>query len=169
MKAVFPVLLALGLAACSNTPFAPKDRATGTALTGADATRPQARPGALRTRVTAPPPPPTARTEEAFDTTTAEQRAEAAATPEPQAERRLGETVASLGDVTRSGFWLETPLVDTAVKGRVLYPSTGKSSQVDLIPIEGPATGGSRISLAAMRLIGAPLTDLPTLEVFAGG
>ena len=38
-----------------------------------------------------------------------------------------------------------------------------------LIPIEGPATGGSRISLSAMRLIGAPLTDLPTLEVYSGG
>ncbi|MHA6345602.1 hypothetical protein ACXYMW_08830, partial [Roseivivax sp. CAU 1761] len=67
------------------------------------------------------------------------------------------------------GFWLETPLVSAETKGRVVYPQTGKSAQVDLIPIGGAATAGSRISLAAMRLIEAPLTDLPTVEVFAGG
>jgi len=81
----------------------------------------------------------------------------------------LGTSVASLGDPARSGFWLETPLVSSETEGRVVFPGTGKSAQVQLIPIEGPATGGSRISLSAMRLIGAPLTDLPTLEVYSGG
>ncbi|MFZ5961322.1 hypothetical protein ACOXXX_00080 [Thalassococcus sp. BH17M4-6] len=111
-------------------------------------------------------PPPAARTVEDFDTTTAEERAAAAAPAEPAGERSLGTTVASLGDPARPGFWLETTLVDAPTSGRVLLPGTGKSAQVDLIPI---ADGGSRISLAAMRLIGASLTDLPTIEVFAGG
>ncbi len=81
----------------------------------------------------------------------------------------MGETVASLGDPTRPGFWLETPLVDSPATGRVVFPATGKSAQVDLIPIDGPPTAGSRISLSAMRLIEAPLTDLPTIQVFVGG
>lgn len=113
-------------------------------------------------------PPANARTEEQFDTTSAEERAAAASAP-ASAERQLGKTVASLGDPAEPGFWLETPMVSSVTKGRVVYPATGKSAQVELRPIEGPASGGSRISLAAMRLIGAPLTDLPTLTVYAGG
>ena len=113
-------------------------------------------------------PPNNARTEEQFDTTSAEERSAAAAAP-AAAERNLGSTVASLGDPTDPGFWLETPLVSSVTKGRVVYPANGKSAQVELRPIEGPASGGSRISLPAMRLIGAPLTDLPTLTVYAGG
>ncbi|WP_311734952.1 hypothetical protein [Alloyangia mangrovi] len=113
-------------------------------------------------------PPANARTEEQFDTTSAEERSAAAAAP-AAAERKLGSTVASLGDPTDPGFWLETPLVSSVTKGRVVYPVNGKSAQVELRPIEGPASGGSRISLPAMRLIGAPLTDLPTLTVYAGG
>jgi hypothetical protein len=38
--------------------------------------------------------------------------------------------------------------------------------RVELRPIEGPATGGSRISLAALRLLGASLAGLPEVEVF---
>jgi len=49
----------------------------------------------------------------------------------------------------------------------VVYPGNGKSAQVDLIPIEGPDTAGSRLSLAAFRIIEAPLTGLPEVEVFA--
>ncbi|WP_226621628.1 hypothetical protein [Alloyangia pacifica] len=116
--------------------------------------------GALR-------PPATARTEEQFDTTSAEERAAAAAPS--SSGRELGSTVASLGDPAEPGFWLETPMVSSVTQGRVVYPATGKSAQVELRPIEGPASGGSRISLAAMRLIGAALTDLPTLTVYAGG
>ncbi|GGG61251.1 hypothetical protein GCM10011415_04150 [Salipiger pallidus] len=138
-------------------------------------------PDAAPASVTAPPagdaptspaaeairPPAGARTVDQFDTTSAEERAAASAPSEPAGERSLGTTVASLGDPSRSGFWLETPLVTAEGKGRVVY--NGKSAQVDLIPIAGPATGGSRLSLAAMRLIEAPLTDLPTVEVYTGG
>lgn len=130
----------------------------------AEETRPVARPAA-----TAPRPAAAARTVDEFDTTSAEERAAAAAPSEPGGEALLGETVASLGDPSRPGFWLETPLVSAPGKGRVVYPGSGKSAQVDLIPIEGPSTAGSRISLAAMRLIEAPLTDLPTVQVFRGG
>jgi hypothetical protein len=41
-----------------------------------------------------------------------------------------------------------------------------RSVRVELRPIEGPATGGSRISLAALRLLGASLAGLPKVEVF---
>ena len=54
-------------------------------------------------------------------------------------------------------------------KGRVTNKANGKSSAVTLIPIGGPATGGSRLSLPAMRLIEAPLTELTELEVTLGG
>lgn len=74
--------------------------------------------------------------------------------------------MASLGDPTRPGFWLETPLVEAPAQGRVELAATGKSAQVELIPIAGAASAGSRISLPAMRLIEAPLTDLATLRVF---
>ncbi len=112
-------------------------------------------------------PPATARTADQFDATTAEERSRAAAPGESAGERSLGTTVASLGDPGRVGFWLETPLVSAPTKGRVVLD--GRSAKVDLIPIDGPPTAGSRISLSAMRLIEAPLTGLPTVEVFAGG
>jgi hypothetical protein len=80
----------------------------------------------------------------------------------------LGRTVASLGDATQPGLWLKTPLVQTEQAGRVSFPGTGKSVAVTLIPIEGPLTAGSRLSLAAMQAIGAPLTGLPEIDVFSG-
>lgn len=105
-----------------------------------------------------------AATPAALDTTSAAEKAEAA---KPDAGgAKLGTTIASLGDVAEPGFWLKTPLVKTAGKGRVEYPATGKSAQVDLIPIPGEAGAGSRISLSAMRLLGADLTDLPELVVY---
>lgn len=128
--------------------------------------RPQARPSALD--VTVRKPPPTARTVEDFDTTTTEERV-AAASAQTGSERSLGTTIVSLGDPARPGFWLETPLVSTPGKGRVLYGATGKSAQVDLIPIDGPKTAGSRMSLPAMRLIEVPLTGLVEVQVFSGG
>jgi hypothetical protein len=114
----------------------------------------------------APPPPRSANTQAALDTTTATQRAQAAASGAPQGGARLiGSTVASLGSPTQPGFWLETPLVQTETKGRVTNKANGKSSAVTLIPIPGPVTGGSRLSLPAMRLIEASLTDLAQLDV----
>ncbi|MEL7212459.1 MAG: hypothetical protein AAGK92_07345 [Pseudomonadota bacterium] len=114
------------------------------------------------------PPPPSARTAEQFDTTTAEERAEVIqAAAAPAGDRSLGTTVASLGDPADPGFWLKTPLVTTEQPGRVEYAAAGTKVAVTLIPIEGPATGGSRLSLPAMRLLQAPLTGLPEITVFA--
>jgi len=159
------VLAGLLLAGCGQLPFGQDRPGTQTSAKPPEGTiRPQARPDAVSGR----PPPAGARTVDEFDTSTAAEREKAAAAPASGGEQRLGETVASLGAPTRAGFWLETPLVDTRRQGRVYNPATGKSAQVELLPIDGPATAGSRLSLAAMRLIEAPLTDLPTLEVFAG-
>ena len=117
----------------------------------------------------APPPPPAAKTAQALDTTTAEQRKEAAIPATPAAtSKSLGTTVASLGSPTEPGFWLKIPLVKTETSGRVTNKANGKSSAVTLIPIDGPATGGSRMSLPAMRLIEASLTDLTEVEVTLG-
>lgn len=153
------ILAGLSLTACGKLQFL-KERPEAESQTPAPASRPA---------TVSPPPAAGARTVDQFDTTTAEERKKAAAAPKPQGETSLGDTVASLGDPAAPGFWLETPLVSAPAKGRVLNPATGKSAQVDLIPIDGPKTAGSRISLAAMRLIEAPLTDLPTLKVFSGG
>lgn len=112
-----------------------------------------------------PPPPPTARTVEQFDTTTQEDRAAALAVPEPAGEQSLGTTIASLGNPADPGIWLETPLVDTLKPGRVAW--NGNSVNLELRPSGGAAGSGSEISLAAMRLLEVPLTDLPTIEVFA--
>ena len=127
--------------------------------------RPLARPATLNTTIKAPPQ--AARTVEEFDTTTDEQRSDALAeASDAGGERALGTTVASLGSPTEPGFWLKTPLVSAPTKGKVVYPANGKSVAVDLIPIDGPKTAGSRMSLPAMRLIEAPLTGLPEVQVF---
>jgi hypothetical protein len=115
-----------------------------------------------------PPPPQAARTQEALDTTTPQQRA-AAAAPAATGVQPLGSTVVSLGSPTEPGFWLKTPLVQTQMQGRVTNKANGKSAAVTLIPIEGPPTGGSRMSLPAMRLIEASVTDLTEIEVTSGG
>lgn len=175
MRVFLVPLMAVSLAGCANMSFfksgsssrsqAPMGQAVD------DQIRPQTRPDVLGTSLTAVPariPAASSQTPEQYDTTTAAERVAAAAAPEDAGgEKRLGETVASLGDPTKPGFWLETPLVSKPSQGRVHYAGAGKSAQVELIPIEGPATAGSRISLAAMRLIDAPLTDLPTLQVFS--
>ncbi len=114
------------------------------------------------------PVPPAARTVDEFDTTTTAQKA-AALSGSGDGGTNLGITIASLGSPTEPGFWLKTPLVDTPAKGRVLLPQNGKSVQVDLIPIDGPKSAGSRMSLAAMRLIEAPFTGLPEVQVYRIG
>ena len=91
---------------------------------------------------------------------------DAADRPQPGASGLLGSTVASLGDPSREGFWIETPLVAAPGQGRVRYPANGREVRVDLIPIAGPVTAGSRLSLGAMRLLDAPLTGLPEVEVY---
>lgn len=122
------------------------------------ATPPQARPAGIT-------PPQDARTVEEFDTTTEADRA-AARAPARGAARDLGLTIASLGAPTEPGFWLKTPLVSAPGRGRVENPANGMSAQVDLIPIDGPKTAGSRMSLAAMRALGADLAGLPEVRVY---
>jgi hypothetical protein len=109
-------------------------------------------------------PPASARTPDEFDTTSEAQKV-AAATPEAGG-RDLGMTIASLGAPGEPGFWLKTPLVDALAQGRVVYPVNGKSVKVDLIPLDAAPGAGSRMSLAALRVIEAPLTGLPEVQVF---
>lgn len=122
----------------------------------------------LAPETTAPPPAAAARTVEALDTTTPEQRAAAVAPPQ-EPETSVGTTIVSLGSPTEPGLWLKTPLVKEETQGRVRNPANGKSSLVTLLPLEGPQTAGSRMSLAAMRLIELSLTDLSEVEVTIDG
>jgi len=78
----------------------------------------------------------------------------------------LGRTIASLGNPGEPGMWLKTPLVSAQRSARVFNPATGQSTEVTLIPIEGPRTAGSRMSLAAMQALGAPPGDLVEVDVF---
>ncbi|MEM9524092.1 MAG: hypothetical protein AAF982_08880 [Pseudomonadota bacterium] len=77
----------------------------------------------------------------------------------------VGITVASLGAPGEPGLWAKTPLVTSERRGRLVYPAKNTSVTVVLIPIDGPASAGSRVSLDAFRLLGVALTDLPELEV----
>jgi hypothetical protein len=99
------------------------------------------------------------------DQTTSAEKAAARSTGSSAEERELGRTVATLGDVGEQGFWLKTPLVLAKTEGRVVWASNGNAVKVTLIP--RPGTGGSQISLAAMRALGVPLTALAELIVFA--
>ena len=122
------------------------------------------RPGGGRdietAEIVAPPPPENARTEEQFDTTTSEQREAASSS---SGGSLLGTVTASLGDPAKPGFWVETGLVTEVSQGRVRYPATGRSVSVELRPLPG---GSARVSLAAMRLLDAPLGDLAVVEVY---
>lgn len=120
-------------------------------------------PGA--TVSTSPVPAPKARSAAEMNTTSQAERRDAAAAPS-SSEKRLGTTVASLGDPTLPGFWIKTPLVKAEGDGRLLNPANGKSAKVRLMPLGGAAGGGSQVSLPALQLLGVSLTDLPTLEVY---
>ncbi|MBO9446472.1 hypothetical protein [Ruegeria sp. R14_0] len=76
-------------------------------------------------------------------------------------------TIASLGDPTTPGRWLETPLVETEFTGRVVVPRTGAQAYITLVPASGPASGGSRLSLDAMRALLLPFDELVELEVYS--
>ena len=80
--------------------------------------------------------------------------------------RKIGETVAALGLLDRSGFWLKTPLVNQEGPGEIVLKSSGKRIAVTLIPKDGPSGGGSQLSLAAISELGADMTALLTLEVY---
>ena len=156
--AVFLALAGCGLAAPSFL-----DRVGGE---GSEAAAGDAAPGdpLMAPMKEGVPPPAEATTATEFDTTTAEEREDAAAA---EGGRELGRTVASLGDPTDPGFWLETPLVSEVTQGRLVYPETGNSVKVELRPTGKEPGSGSRISLPAMRVLEAPLTGLPELVVYA--
>lgn len=157
------VLAVFALSGCAI--LQPQEPATQAPVTAEEGeVRPETRPeDAATPRLV----PAEARTVEDFDTTTSEERAAAIESASAAgAQTDLGTTVASLGSASEPGFWLKTPLVSSPSKGRVVYPGTGKSVSVDLIPIDGPRTAGSRMSLSAMRLVEAPLAGLPEVQVF---
>lgn len=183
MKYVFPIVACVGLSACSGASLPGGLQNTDpsvvapieASLVAPDlspslgaAFAPPLRPTLDRTQ-TRPdfPPPPSAdaRTVEQFDTTTPEDRAAAVAPASSGGDRRLGTTIATLGSPTDPGIWFKTPLVTTVMQGRVEY--NGKSVNVELRPSGGALGAGSQISLAAMRLIEAPLTGLPEVTVYA--
>lgn len=159
---VLPALVAL--AACQPAQLATRPAAPSP-QTGASAAAPAAAPAAAKV-VKAPAPPAGARTADALDTTTAAQKAAAVQKP-ASGETRLGETIGSLGDATEPGLWIKTPLASVRGAGRIEHKASGKSALVELIPLDGPKTAGSEVSLAAMRLLGVGLTDLPDLDVYA--
>lgn len=154
------VLVLAALSGCS-TGFLPFGKSPSAQSAPADATRPRARPQAVA-------PPAGARTAESFDATTPQERKAATAPSDASApERELGRTVASLGDPGDPGLWARTPLVTTVRRGRLVYPANGKSVLVELRPLDAAPGSGSQVSLSALRLLGAPLTALPELIVFA--
>jgi hypothetical protein len=128
--------------------------------------RPQARPAAAPAPTDSPLPAAGGASAEALDTTTEEERQAAVAGGTSGGGASLGTTVASLGNPAEAGFWLKTPLVQAETPGRVVFPGTGQAVEVELRPSGAEPGGGSQISLAAMRALGAPLTGLPEVEVF---
>lgn len=160
---------AAALQGCGVVPFLPEGGSGGGGggggapmETGASIGLEPGQPGAAGGVV----PPPEARTVEEYDTTSAAERAEAAAPAESGDGTLLGTTVASLGAAADPGFWAETPLVTSVREGRLVYPETGRSVRVELRPSGGAPGSGTRVSLPALRLLDAPLTALPELEVF---
>lgn len=80
--------------------------------------------------------------------------------------RFVGFTVASLGDASAPGLWIETPLVTEEQVGRVVSEN-GLQLPLMLRPTGGARNSGSRLSLAAFQELGIPLTALPTLTVIS--
>ncbi|MEM6619879.1 MAG: hypothetical protein AAF631_11345 [Pseudomonadota bacterium] len=80
--------------------------------------------------------------------------------------RELGVTVVSLGLLEREGFWMATPLVTGETAGRIVYEVTGTTANVTLVPNGGASGSGSQLSIAAMQLLGIPLTALTEVRVF---
>lgn len=77
-------------------------------------------------------------------------------------------TVASLGDPAIPGYWMETSLVSSEQLAR-LRSSTGKEVTVTLRPAPAGSSAAGRLSINAMRALGAPLTELVEIEVLPAG
>ena len=158
-----PAALAL-LAGCEAVPQGMRPAGAPVQTVAATATEMPA--SVLPAAMQAPPPPKAATTVDQFDTTTDAQKAAAAAAPAAGGEKRLGSTIASLGDPASPGFWAETGLVSEPTPGRLENPITGESVQVELRPSGGAAGSGTRVSLPAMRVLELSLTGLPELVVY---
>lgn len=160
-----PLIIALALSGCAGgfpwrpAPAAPEVDVPVTLSPGDEVLRPVARPGTGTAL-----PRPQGRTADALDSTTEAERT-AATAPPASGGRALGETLAGLGPPTEPGFWLRTGLVREARAGRVVSAS-GTAVAVELRPSGGEAGAGSQISLAALRALGLPLTQLAPLSVF---
>gem|GEM_PF-323500 len=170
MKVSFAiVIMAMPLAACAPGQglFDPQPRSADNNIVVLSPAEGQTRPKVRPSDGTALRPPSGARTAEAFDTTTQEERAAAVQTAQTETRASLlGTTIASLGAPSEPGIWMKTPLADSPGKGRVDDPASGGSVAVDLIPLDAPRGAGSQLSLAAMRLLGVGLTELPEVEVY---
>lgn len=142
MRAIALILLPL-LAACALPQRAPEPvpepAPAVTESPGPEVLRPRARPA-----TTAAPAP-----------------AAAVAT-----DGRLGETLAGLGAPGEAGLWLRTGLVTAPRPGRIVT-ATGASLDVELRPSGTAASAGSQLSLAAMRALALPLTQLAAMTVYA--
>lgn len=90
---------------------------------------------------------------------------DAGTAPKLQPKGRLGTTVVSLGNPVLQGMWVRTPLVRSQQAGTASY--NGRTAVVQLIPIAGERTAGSRMSLTAMQALGVPLGDLAEVELSA--
>lgn len=161
------VCMSLALVAGCNAPSAPEWLHTGVAPADVAAAALAADPVETLDETPPPPPPANAVTAEQFDTTTAEDRADALAVSAPAGEARLGETLATLGSPADPGIWMETGLVTVLTPGRVEVVATGASVNLELRPSGGEPGAGSEISLPAMRLLALPFTAIEPLVVYA--
>ncbi len=139
-----------------DDPAAGNDTETTTPAPEAPAATPETTPAPTPEPAPAPEPEPTPEPEPA-----------PAPAPDAAGDGRLGTTVASIGAADEPGFWIRTPLVSEQASGRLFYPASGRTVQVQLIPSGGGASGGgSQVSLAALRLLDAPLDGQPELVVY---
>ncbi|MFY0309074.1 hypothetical protein ACFMBG_04120 [Leisingera sp. D0M16] len=90
------------------------------------------------------------------------------AAPAAPTFRGSATTVASLGDPSLPGMWMETPLV-AAEQQALIRTSRNTQAVVTLKPIPGAESGGSRLSISAMRALGLPLTELAEVQVLPAG
>jgi hypothetical protein len=77
-------------------------------------------------------------------------------------------TVASLGDPAIPGMWMQTDLVTRPQAAR-LRSANGKEVMVTLKPAAAGSSGGGRLSIGAMRALGAPLSELVEVQVLPAG
>jgi hypothetical protein len=157
-------LVLVALAGCGALPFVGGSSSAPSVAVqapGMDTRRPLARPGQRDVALGQ-----AGQTPDELDTTTAAERA-AAQSVTPTNEAALGDTLASLGSPTEQGFWLRTGLVTRVQQGRVERMDGTGAIRVELRPSGAEPGAGSQLSLAAFRAMGAPLTELLPLLVFA--